>query len=195
MPYLSRCCDDRAAIVDATRRASVGGSPRDRSRVSEFARSMRRAAAMYTVNICHVTRHLRLPNSRGARSSRGRKTQGARGHRGARVAMHPHPGFPTFARLDDICGACADPFPTATVTVPKKAIVQEARPSASTWQRVAAVAAAAGRAVLQPRADAVAGAGGPRESSAASAASTAAQSFEEEEFDRVGSRLRICWRW
>ena len=41
--------------------------------------------------------------------------------------MHPHPGFPVFARLDDVCGACAEPSLPAVEKV-VKVRKQEAQP-------------------------------------------------------------------
>eukprot|EP00320_Phaeocystis_rex_P008647 CAMPEP_0119075470 /NCGR_PEP_ID=MMETSP1178-20130426/80543_1 /TAXON_ID=33656 /ORGANISM="unid sp, Strain CCMP2000" /LENGTH=73 /DNA_ID=CAMNT_0007057691 /DNA_START=49 /DNA_END=270 /DNA_ORIENTATION=+ len=62
--------------------------------------------------------------------------------------MHPHPGFPVLARLDDVCSVCADsPFPPATEKkVEKKLEVPmqlSSYPTASSLRRITAIAAVA----------------------------------------------------
>ena len=58
--------------------------------------------------------------------------------------MHPHPGFPSFSRLDDACGYCADPFPLADdkeYELRLRSHAQSADTTASSWRRIAAIAA------------------------------------------------------
>ena len=75
--------------------------------------------------------------------------------------MHPHPGFPVFARLDDVCGYCqgfgtelplpGSPEDLALHAKEEKIRLREARlreaeslyPTASSCRRVAAIAAVA----------------------------------------------------
>ena len=74
--------------------------------------------------------------------------------------MHPHPGFPNLARVDDFCGLCSQSF-DADLPAPgsaadlalhakeEKARLREARqqeaqqPNASNFRRAAAIAAVA----------------------------------------------------
>ena len=59
--------------------------------------------------------------------------------------MHPHPGFPTFARLDDVCGACVDTSFSADkdyeVRLRELREAQNRYLTPSTWRGIAAVAA------------------------------------------------------
>ena len=60
-----------------------------------------------------------------------------------RSPMHPHPGFPTFARLDDVCGACAPAFDDDLPAAAKKKSKANAREAEIGWRPIAAVAAVA----------------------------------------------------
>ena len=44
---------------------------------------------------------------------------------------HPHPGFPTFNRVDDVCGVCpsGDDWSSSTSTVKKKTTAKKAQSS------------------------------------------------------------------
>ena len=67
--------------------------------------------------------------------------------------MHPHPGFPVFTRLDDVCGACWEAPPP--LVTEEKGLPQPQRPqlAASSLRRLAAIAAVAliATAVLRRR--------------------------------------------
>lgn len=67
--------------------------------------------------------------------------------------MHPHPGFPVFTRLDDVCGACWEAPPP--LVAKEKEVPQPQRPlsAASNLRRLAAIAAVAliATAVLRRR--------------------------------------------
>ena len=55
--------------------------------------------------------------------------------------MHPHPGFPVFARLDDACAPCFDPNPLPAPVQNKGK--DRLRKAQLPYQRLVAVAAVA----------------------------------------------------
>ena len=61
------------------------------------------------------------------------------------VTMHPHPGFPTLSRLDDVCGACYEaPLPVTTEKMGDSGgDAQIQLLMVSNWRRLAAISAVA----------------------------------------------------